>query len=697
MSDSAKTEQNSSKKEKKQKKKQKVQFDPSKFPLPDYVEHRIKIWEEVKKANENTNKGEEKPIKVTLPDGSIKEAIAYKTTPLDIALSLSPKLAKESIAAKVDDEVRDLTRPLEKDCRLELLKFDHPLAKKVFWHSSAHILGEALERKYSGAKLCTGPPIEEGGFYYDVAIDDGKSVTEADYNDIENLMAIAIAENQPFERLVIPKDKALEMFKYNKYKVELITQKVPDGGSCTAYRCGPFIDLCKGPHIPNSSLIKAWKVHKNSSSYWKKDAKNDQLQRVYGISFPRKEQLREWEQMIEEAKKRDHRNIGRDQELFFFHQWSPGSAFILPHGTKIYNKLLDFLRREYRKRGFTEVITPNMFNKALWEKSGHWENYKDNMFTFKVDDFDFGLKPMNCPAHCLMFDHRQRSYKELPIRFADFGALHRNELAGALTGLTRVRRFQQDDAHIFCAPEQIKDEIRGALEFMSYVYTIFGFEFTLGLSTRPEKRVGSDAVWDQAEAALADALNTFGKPWKINKGDGAFYGPKIDILVTDALKREHQCATIQLDFNLPERFNLTYRKADDSLGRPVIIHRAIFGSVERFTAILMEHTGGKWPFWISPRQAIVCSVAENFVPYAKEVHQRLWDAGFDVDLDISDKTLPKKVFEAQQAQYNFILVVGKEELDSKTVAIRSRDGKIQPNQSVDALIAEWKKLLEDHK
>ncbi len=450
----------------------------------------------------------------------------------------------------------DLTRPIEGDCNIEYCTFEDKEGKTVFWHSSAHILGSALENTF-GSYLCIGPALEEG-FYYDSYT--GKmAIEESDYKVIEDAAVSAVKANSPYQRLTLSKAEALELFKHNPFKVQLITNKIPEDMKTTAYRCGNLIDLCMGPHLMSTGIVKAFKVTKNSSCYWLGNAINDSLQRVYGISFQSEKELKEWIKRREEEEKRDHRNIGRQQDLIMFHNLSPGSCFFYPDGAHIYNKLMGFIRKEYELRGFTEVISPNMYNLRLWKTSGHYKNYKDCMFLLKVENQGFGLKPMNCPGHCLMFDSKARSYKELPIRYADFGVLHRNELSGALSGLTRVRRFQQDDAHIFCTPEQIMDEICGQLEFLEYVYQIFGFEYELFLSTKPEKALGDHALWEKAEKALADALNKFGKPWKINPGDGAFYGPKIDIKLYDALKRQHQCGTIQLDFQLPIRFNLSYR------------------------------------------------------------------------------------------------------------------------------------------
>lgn len=516
---------------------------------------------------------------------------------------------------------------------------------------------------------------------------------------IEKSCLKVVKDKQKFERIVLTKEEALEMFADNVFKTQIISTKIPDGGKTTAYRCGPLIDLCRGPHVPHTGKIKAFAVTRTSSTYWLGKTTNDSLQRVYGISFPDKNQMKEWKHFQEEAAKRDHRKLGLSEELFFFHQLSPGSGFWLPHGAAIYFKLLKFIREQYRQRGYTEVITPNVFNMELWNISGHAQHYKENMFVFDVEGQEFALKPMNCPSHCVMFDHRLRSYRELPIRYADCGVLHRNELSGALTGLTRVRRFQQDDAHIFCREDQIKKEVIDFLQFMKYVYDIFGIKFNLELSTRPAKAMGEIEQWNQAEAQLAEALDEFiGKGnWRENPGDGAFYGPKIDIMITDALKRQHQCATVQLDFQLPIRFNLKYRSDDEELyKRPVIIHRAIYGSLERFVAVLVEHYAGKFPFWLSPRQILVVTVGAAFVDYGYEVKDKLFRAGFDVDIEDSGKTLNKKIREGQMAHYNFILVVGATEKETNSVNIRTRDNKVHGTKTIDEAIAMFKNL-EDTK
>ncbi|XP_063509151.1 threonine--tRNA ligase 2, cytoplasmic isoform X2 [Pongo pygmaeus] len=480
---------------------------------------------------------------------------------------------------------------------------------------------------------------------------------------------------------------------YNKFKCRILNEKV-NTATTTVYRCGPLIDLCKGPHVRHTGKIKTIKIFKNSSTYWEGNPEMETLQRIYGISFPDNKMMRNWEKFQEEAKNRDHRKIGKEQELFFFHDLSPGSCFFLPRGAFIYNTLTDFIREEYHKRDFTEVLSPNMYNSKLWEASGHWQHYSENMFTFEIEKDTFALKPMNCPGHCLMFAHRPRSWREMPIRFADFGVLHRNELSGTLSGLTRVRRFQQDDAHIFCTVEQIEEEIKGCLQFLQSVYSTFGFSFQLNLSTRPENFLGEIEMWNEAEKQLQNSLMDFGEPWKMNPGDGAFYGPKIDIKIKDAIGRYHQCATIQLDFQLPIRFNLTYVSKDgDDKKRPVIIHRAILGSVERMIAILSENYGGKWPFWLSPRQVMVIPVGPTCEKYALQVSSEFFEEGFmaDVDLDHSC-TLNKKIRNAQLAQYNFILVVGEKEKIDNAVNVRTRDNKIHGEILVTSAIDKLKNL-----
>jgi threonyl-tRNA synthetase len=675
-------------------------------PQPQFITHRVEVFEKLKaKFDAQIAAKPRVPITITLADGSIKQGTAWETTPADIAKGISNSLFKRTVVAKLNgdaEQLWDLERPLESSCKLELLSFEDDLGKKVFWHSSAHILGEASERRF-GCSLCIGPPIESG-FYYEMGLPDGGAVQQSDWKPLETLVGQIVKEQQPFQRLVLSKNDLLEMFKDNKYKQHIIKDKIKDGEFTTVYRNGPLIDLCRGPHVPNTGRIETFAIMKNSASYFLGNKDNDSLQRIYGVSFPDKKQMAAHKKFIEEAAKRDHRKIGQDQELFFFHPLSPGSAMWLPHGTRIYNTLLSFIKEQYWKRGYNEVISPNMFNSELWKISGHWDYYKDDMFVLEANKDDkeqFALKPMNCPGHALMFGHRVRNYKELPWRVADFGVLHRNEASGALSGLTRVRRFQQDDAHIFCREDQIGEEITGLFDFLRTVYGLFGFSFKMKLSTRPDKFLGKIETWDAAEDKLRFALNEFagapgGVPWELNEGDGAFYGPKIDITIMDSLRREWQCATIQLDFQLPQNFGLEYmtsemvaKPKDDAeeakpkqgepkkaleataggaevkkervirpltsgCARPVMIHRAIAGSIERFTGILIEHFGGKWPFWLSPRQILVIPVGKGYQEYAEEVKDIFHKQNMFVDVDLTGETLPKKIRTGQLAQYNFI-------------------------------------------
>lgn len=501
-------------------------------PPPSFLKDRLDLFERLRKEyDDEVAQKPREPITITMPDGSIKNGTAWETTPADIAKGISNSLFKRTVVARLDgdkEQLWDLERPLERSCKLELLDFSDPQGQFVFWHSSAHILGEAAERRF-GCSLCIGPPVDNG-FYYEMALPDGAAVQSSDWKPLETLVSKIVKEKQKFERLVLSKEDLLEMFKYNKYKQHIIKDKIADGTKTTVYRNGPLIDLCRGPHVPDTGRIEAFAIMKNSASYFLGDKDNDSLQRIYGVSFPTKKQLTEYQKFLEEAAKRDHRRIGKDQELFFFHDYSPGSAMWLPHGTRIYNTLLSYIREIYWEKNYEEVITPNIYNADLWKQSGHWQFYKDDMFVIKDEKDTFGLKPMNCPGHALMFAHRERSHRELPWRVADFGVLHRNEASGALSGLTRVRRFQQDDAHIFCREDQIKDEILDLFDFLRKMYTVMGLTFKLRLSTRPEKYMGAIETWDKAEESLRQALDEFaasegGVAWELNAGDGAFYGP----------------------------------------------------------------------------------------------------------------------------------------------------------------------------
>uniref|UniRef100_A0A8C7UHD0 threonine--tRNA ligase n=1 Tax=Oncorhynchus mykiss TaxID=8022 RepID=A0A8C7UHD0_ONCMY len=640
----------------------------------------MRLYEELKKESDALlarRAADSQPITVELPDGRRVEGQAWVTTPYQLACGISQGLADNAVISQVNGDLWDLDRPLEKSCSLEILRFDNDDAQAVYWHSSAHILGEAMERFYGGC-LCYGPPIENG-FYYDMFLEGPQGVSSTEFEYLEALCKSVVKEKQPFERLEVSKETLLKIPSLVHALLKLVFY---------CFRCGPLIDLCRGPHVRHTGKIKALKIYKNSSTYWEGRSDMETLQRIYGISFPDSKMLKEWERFQEEARNRDHRKIGKEQELFFFHDLSPGSCFFLPRGAYLYNTLTDFIREEYCRRGFQEVASPNIYNSKLWETSGHWQHYSDNMFSFPVEQDIFALKPMNCPGHCLMFSHRPRSWRELPLRLADFGVLHRNELSGTLTGLTRVRRFQQDDAHIFCTMEQIESEMKGCLDFLRCVYDVFGFSFQLHLSTRPEKYLGDIAVWNQAEKVQLNILNEFGEPWKLNPGDGAFYGPKIDIKIKDAIGRYHQCATIQLDFQLPIRFNLTFD--GDDKARPVIIHRAILGSVERMIAILTENYAGKC--------SILSVHLRHFLLSGNSVLQmckQFVEAGFMADADLdSSCLLNKKIRNAQLAQYNFILVVGEKEKLTNSVNVRTRDNKVHGELSVSEVLARLTLLKE---
>lgn len=673
---------------------------------PDFFVTRIELFEKLyaeaqahvaELANKHT------PIKVTFKNGDVVEGEAFGSNPFAICKKALESnvgdIKKETIAtavvAKVNGKEWDMSRPLESDCLLELFTFDDSEGKHTFWHSSAHLLGQAMEEKFSS--LLNIGPATESNFFYDSLLPDGKQVSIDEARSCEALVNNYIKQKQQFQRLEVTPDQAMQMFKYSPFKVAIIS-KVPKDEKITLYRCGNLVDLCRGPHLPNAASVKAFKATAVSSSYADGTATGQVLQRVYGVSFPSKEKLKEYETFIAEAAKRDHRAIGKQQELFFFHPLSPGSAFWLPRGYRIYTKLISFLQDEYRQRGYLEVLTPNVFSSKLWETSGHWDHYKDNMFLFKSEDILMGLKPMNCPGHCLLFRNRVRSYRELPLRIAEFGVLHRNELSGALHGLTRVRRFQQDDAHIFCRVSQIKQEVEGVLDLVKKVYSIFDMPLIFELSTRPKDFLGEIEVWNKAELELQQVLDASGFKWKLNPGDGAFYGPKIDIHVQDALKRTHQCATVQLDFQMPKRFELSFvTEQPGTFEQPVMIHRAVLGSLERFIGVLTEHTAGKWPLWLSPRQIAIVPVSDQYNEYAHKVGQLLHAEGFHVDVDDGSNLMKKKIAEAQTDQYNLILVVGKDEAANGTVNVRTRENVVKGAVALNDFVVDIKKQVAEFK
>ncbi len=619
-----------------------------------------------KKGGKDSTKAAVASIKITFPDGASKK-FPKSTTALEIAKTISRGLAEEAVAAKVNGQLYDLTRPIEADSSLQLLKFDVPEGKSVFWHSAAHVMAQAVTRLFPFAKLTIGP-VFESGFYYDI---DHEPFRPEDLEKIEGEMAKIVAEKLDIHRKVLTKEEALKLFKDNSYKVEIINEDVKAGDEISAYQQGDFIDLCHGPHVPNTSYIKAFKLTKIAGAYWRGDAKNKQLQRLYGIAFPAKKQMEDYSLMLQEAEKRDHRKLGKDLELFMFHDWSPGSAFFLPKGAIIYNELIDFIRGEYRKRGYKEVITPQLFNKALWELSGHWQHYQESMFVLKMDDDDCSLKPMNCPSHVLIFKSRTRSYRELPLRMADFCVLYRNELKGVLGGLTRARKFSQDDAHIFCTPEQVPKELDDLFKFVKFIYSeVFNFEFKVYLSTRPDKFMGEISVWDNAERMLQEALKNNNISYEIKPKEGAFYAPKIDIDVKDALGRSWQLGTLQLDFQMPIKMEAEYEGQDGKRHPAVMIHRAILGSLERFIGVLTEHYAGKFPLWLSPVQVRILTVADRFNGYANQLQQKYLDAGIRVEVDDKAESVPYKVREAELDKVNYILVVGEKEVAAGTVTVR---------------------------
>ncbi|KAI5191136.1 threonyl-tRNA synthetase [Nematocida sp. AWRm77] len=637
-----------------------------------YIERRIEIFDRLyKKYEEEKEKNPKQEISIVTKDTSTKGK-SWETTPFVVSKAHNPEHAS-AVVAKVDGVLWDMHRPLEKSCAVEFLSFADEEGKKVFWHSSAHVLGEACEKQYQ-CNLCLGPPTDSG-FFYEMQMD--KTVVPEDYSGLGKEMKSVIKENQKFLRLEMDKKDLLEMFSDNPLKVELIQTKVETRS--TVYRCGPLIDFCLGPHVPSTSYVKAIEVTGHSSSFFLGDASRPVLQRVYGISFPSKQQMKDYLLSVEEAKKYNHRKVGTELDLFFFSPMSPGSGFFLPKGAFVYNTLVSLMKEKYRERGFKEVISPNIYTNDLWKTSGHWDKYKDDMFCFCTEGTGMALKPMNCPGHCVMFKHLSCSYRELPLRLADFGVLHRNEVSGSLTGLTRVRRFQQDDAHIFTQASKVSEEIEMSLDFLKEIYTLLGFTYSISLSTRPSNYLGEIEVWNSAESQLKEALDKAGCEWALNEGDGAFYGPKIDITVEDAMGRKHQCGTIQLDFQMPKRFDLKFRNASGEFEQPVMIHRAILGSLERVTGILLEHFKGKLPPWLNPNQIAVLPLTAGEQAYAQKVAKAL--SSLEVFVDLSDATLNKKILNAEKSRYSFVIVVGPKDVQNSQVSIR----KISSSQVVVSL------------
>ena len=608
-------------------------------------------------------------MKITLKDGSSKE-YAQSMSVIDIAKDISEGLARVATAGEVDGEVVDLRTVIDKDCELNILTFNDEKGKGAFRHTTSHIMAQAIKRLYPDTKLAIGPSIEDG-FYYD--IDRETPLVAEDLEKIEAEMKKIVKEDLPIKQYTMPRAEAIAYFKEKDepYKVELI-EDLPENSVISFYSQGEFTDLCAGPHLMSTKPVKAFKLTSLAGAYWRGSEKNKMLQRVYGTSYPKKAELEEYLHMMEEAKKRDHRKLGKELGLFMMREEGPGFPFFLPKGMELKNQLLDYWREIHKKAGYVEISTPIMLSRHLWETSGHWDHYKDNMYTTVIDDEDFAIKPMNCPGGILVYESEPRSYRDLPLRMGELGLVHRHEKSGQLHGLMRVRCFTQDDAHIFMTPEQVRDEIKGVVKLINEVYSLFGFKYHVELSTRPEDSMGSDEDWDMATEALRGALDDLGLPYVVNEGDGAFYGPKIDLHLEDSIGRTWQCGTIQLDFQLPLRFDLEYTGADGEKHRPIMIHRVIFGSIERFIGILIEHFAGAFPTWLAPVQVKVLPISDKYMDYAQKVLDELNNSGVRAEIDTRAEKIGYKIREAQMKKIPYMLVVGAKEEEDGLVSVRSR-------------------------
>jgi threonyl-tRNA synthetase len=634
-------------------------------------------------------------INVTFPDGAVRQYEAG-TTIEDIAGSISASLKKKAVAGKKDGKVVDLYTSLEEDAAIEIVTLDSPDGVEVYRHSTAHLLAQAVKRIYgSEVKFGIGPVIEDG-FYYDMDIP--VSLSPEDLGKIEAEMEKIVKEDLPIRRKVVSRAEATEIFQglNDHLKLELI-RDLPEDATITLYEQGEFFDLCRGPHLPSTGFIKAFKLMNVAGAYWRGKSENQVLQRVYGTAWPKKAELEEYLHFIEEAKKRDHRKLGKELELFMFSEEAPGMPFYLPKGFTVRNELEQFSRRLQQLAQYTEVRTPFLMNERLWKQSGHWEHYQENMYFSEVDNATYALKPMNCPGHMLMYKNAMHSYRDLPIRYSEFGQVHRHEYSGALNGMLRVRTFCQDDAHVFVRPDQIETEIKGMIKLIDSIYKVFGFEYSVSLSTRPEDSMGSDELWETAEGALKKVLEASGMPYGIEEGDGAFYGPKIDFHITDALKRRHQCGTIQLDFQMPEKFDLTYVGQDNEKHRPVVLHRAMYGSMERFIGILIEHYAGAFPVWLTPIQARLMNISEVHTPYAEKVKEQLQQAGIRVELDARNEKIGYKIREAQVQKIPYMLVIGEKEMEDGTLSVRKRGVGDEGAMSVDAFVEKIRAEINEMK
>ncbi|SHK10918.1 threonyl-tRNA synthetase [Anaerobranca californiensis DSM 14826] len=630
-------------------------------------------------------------IKVTLKDGSVRE---YKkgVTVEEIAKDISPRLAKEALAGRVNGKLVDLNFKLENDSTLDIITFDSPEGEDIYRHSSAHIMAQAVSELFPGVKLAIGPSIKDG-FYYDFMVD--KPFTPDDLEKIEEKMQEIIKRDLPFKRHVISRDEAIKFFKEigQDFKVELIEGLSTDE-EISYYQQGEFVDLCSGPHIPSTGKLKAFKLLNVAGAYWRGDEKNPTLQRIYGTSFPKKSMLDEYLYRLEEAKKRDHRKLGKELDLFSFSEEAPGMAFYHPKGMILRNEIINFWREKHKEYGYEEIQTPLLMNQRLWERSGHWQNYRENMYFTEVDNETFAIKPMNCPGAMLVYKTSHHSYRDLPLRLAELGLVHRRELSGALHGMMRVRAFTQDDAHIFMLPEQIEEEIGKIMDLIDDVYKVFGYSYRVELSTKPEKAIGSDEIWEIATNALKKVLENRKMDYVVNEGDGAFYGPKIDFHIEDCLGRSWQCGTIQLDFMLPERFDLTYVGEDGQKHRPVVVHRVVLGAIDRFIGLLVEHVGGAFPLWLAPEQVRIIAISERHIPYCKELEKKLKSKGIRVWVDGRNEKIGYKIREGQLQKIPYMLVVGDKEVETEEVNVRKRgEGEIGAKK-VEELIND---LLEEIK
>ena len=622
-------------------------------------------------------------IKVKLIDGCMKE-IEESSNGYSLAASISKKLAKEAIAAKINDKLVDLNHGLKNDDQVEIITADSEEGIEIIRHSTAHVMAQAVKRIYGNVKLAIGPTIKNG-FYYDFDLD--ISLTQDDLKKIEDEMNKIINEDLKFKRDDVSREEALKIMseKGEYYKVELINA-LDESEKISLYEQGDFTDLCRGPHIPSTKFIKAFKLTSVAGAYWRGSEKNKMLQRIYGVAFSSKRELEKYLNMIEEAKKRDHRKLGRELKLFEIMDEGPGFPFFLPKGVILKNILIDYWRKLHNEAGYVEIETPIMLNKELWIRSGHWDHYKENMYTSMIDNKEFALKPMNCPGGMLVYKSEGHSYRDLPLRVGELGRVHRHEISGALHGLMRVRAFTQDDAHIFMLPEQIKSEILGVIKLIDEVYDTLGFKYNVELSTRPEDSMGSDEEWNMAERSLKEALDEGGLDYKINEGDGAFYGPKIDFHIEDSLGRSWQCGTIQLDFQLPQRFELEYIGSDGGKHRPIVIHRVIFGSIERFIGILIEHFAGKFPVWLSPIQVKVLPISDSFMEYGHEVIDKLRKYGIRCEIDNRSEKIGYKIREARNERVPYMIIVGEKEKNHGNISLRSRDMGEEGSTSLEEFI-----------